>query len=167
MQSVRSGLRFLADLVGALLLAAMFAAFLVQVFARYVLNDPISWTQEFVLIVYIWIVFWGGAFLVRERDHIAFDMIFEGLALPARRILAVVLTGLIGIAFLAALPGTVDYIAFMAIEKSPIMRVPFDILYSIFGVFMVAVVAMAGLRIKRLAGRRWQEELARNAGEEP
>ena len=35
-----------ADLVSARLFALMFGAFLLQVFTRYVLNDPVTWTQE-------------------------------------------------------------------------------------------------------------------------
>jgi TRAP-type C4-dicarboxylate transport system permease small subunit len=81
-------LRFLAELVAALLFVVMFAAFLLQVFTRYVLNDPIAWTQEFVLLAYIWIVFWCGAFLLREKDHIAFDMLSTALPMRARRILS-------------------------------------------------------------------------------
>ena len=166
MQSARKGLRTFAEAMGAFLLLAMFAAFLLQVFARYILNDPIGWTQEFVLIAYIWIVFWCAAFLLREREHITFDMVFASLPLGARRVMAAILTILIGAAFASALPATVDYIAFMKIEKSPILRIRFDVLYSIFGLFMIAVVVASILRIKRLAGRDWQKELASGEGEE-
>lgn len=166
MQSARQGLRIFAEAMGAFLLLAMFAAFLLQVFARYILNDPIGWTQEFVLIAYIWIVFWSAAFLLREREHITFDMAFSSLPLVARRIMAVILTALIGIAFAAALPATADYIAFMKIEKSPILRIRFDVLYSIFALFMVAVIVTSIVRAKRLMGRNWQDELVSSEGEE-
>jgi TRAP-type C4-dicarboxylate transport system permease small subunit len=97
-------------MVAALLFIAMFAAFLLQVFTRYVLNDPVTWTQEFVLIVYIWIVFWCAAFLLHEREHITFDMVYVSLPPGPRRLLAIVLTVLIAVAFASALPGTIDYI---------------------------------------------------------
>lgn len=166
MRSGRGGLRFFTELVAALLFIAMFAAFLLQVFTRYVLNDPVAWTQEFVLIVYIWIVFWCGAFLLHERDHITFDMLFVSLPQGLRRRLAIVLTALIVVAFVAALPKTIDYIAFMKIERSPVIGIRFDILYSIFGLFMVAIIAGALLRIWRLLRRSWQAELTRSAEDE-
>ena len=53
MRSLRLRLSVFAESVAALLFLAMFAAFLIQVFARYVLNNPIGWTQESVLIAYI------------------------------------------------------------------------------------------------------------------
>ena len=154
-------LRFFAELVAALLFVAMFASFLLQVFTRYVLNNPVAWTNEFVLIAYIWIVFWCGAFLLRERDHITFDMVFVSLPPGKRRILAVILTAVVAVAFIAALPGTIDYITFMKIEKSAIMRIRFDLLYAIFAVFMVAAILAALWRIVRLLRRSWPEEFVK------
>jgi TRAP-type C4-dicarboxylate transport system permease small subunit len=167
MQSIRTRLRFFAELVTAFLFVAMFAAFLLQVFTRYVLNDPIAWTQEFVLIVYIWIVFWCAAFLLRERDHITFDMLFISLPLGLRRVLAVILTLLTLVAFVAVLPGTIDYVSFMKIERSPVLGIRFDILYSIFAVFAVAVAIGALVRLRRLFGRSWQDELKTEGEIEP
>jgi TRAP-type C4-dicarboxylate transport system permease small subunit len=159
MRIPRARLRFMAELVAALLFVAMFAGFLLQVFTRYVLNDPVAWTQEFVLIVYIWIVFWCAAFLLGERDHIKFDMLSAALPPARRRVLAVALSALMGVAFLMALPGTVDYVTFMSIEKSPVLGIRFDLLYSIFVVFVVAVAAGAAMRVVRLLRGSWREEL--------
>jgi TRAP-type C4-dicarboxylate transport system permease small subunit len=145
----------LCILLGVLL----FVAVLWQVFTRYVLNDPIAWTQEFVLFAYIWIVFWCGAFLLRERDQITFDMLSTALPTRARRLLGIVLTALVGIAFLAALPGNLDYISFMAIERTPILRVRYDLLYSIFAVFMAGVIVASALRLWRLSRPGWRHEL--------
>jgi TRAP-type C4-dicarboxylate transport system permease small subunit len=163
MQPLRSRLRFIAEIVSAILFVAMFAAFLLQVFTRYVLNNPIAWTQEFVLIVYIWIVFWCSAFLLREREHITFDMVFVSLPARLRRGLALALSALTGIAFIAALPGTIDYVAFMKIERSPVLGIRFDLLYAIFVVFVLAVVIGAIARIWRLVGRSWEQELKRES----
>ncbi len=167
MQLLRARLHFFAELVAMLLFMAMFAAFLLQVFTRYVLNDPVAWTQEFVLIMYIWIVFWCGAFLLKEREHITFDMFFLALPPRQRRILAIILTALTGLVFIVALPATIDYVTFMKIEKSPVMGIRFDILYSIFIVFVVAIAVGALWRIWRLLGRSWQSELVAGGDVEP
>ena len=167
MQSLRTRLRYFAELVTAIMFVAMFVAFLLQVFTRYILNDPVAWTQEFVLIAYIWIVFWCAAFLLREREHITFDMFYLALPLAARRVLAIVLTALTGIAFIAAIPATFDYVTFMKIEKSPVMGIRFDFLYSIFIAFVIAVVVGALWRVWRLVGRSWQQELSSEGNIEP
>ena len=53
--------------VTATMLAAMFVTFLLQIFSRYVLQTPFGWTLELCLILWVWIVFFGCAFLVRKR----------------------------------------------------------------------------------------------------
>lgn len=162
MQAIRARLHLFAELVAAFLFSAMFAAFLLQVFTRYVLNNPVVWTQEFVLIAYLWIVFWCGAFLLREREHITFDMVYASLPMAQRRVLAIVVTVLIGAAFIAALPATADYVSFMKIEKSPVIGLRFDVLYSIFVVFMIAVAVGALVRTRRLLLHSWRDELRRD-----
>jgi TRAP-type C4-dicarboxylate transport system permease small subunit len=167
MQSLRARLCYFAELVAAIMFVTMFAAFLLQVFTRYILNDPVAWTQEFVLIAYIWIVFWCAAFLLREREHITFDMFYLALPLAGRRVLAIVLTALTGIAFIVALPATVDFVTFMKIEKSPVIGLRFDFLYAIFVVFVIAVAISAVVRVWRLLSRSWQDELRTNGDFEP
>jgi TRAP-type C4-dicarboxylate transport system permease small subunit len=152
-------LRWIAELVAAAWFAAMFVAFILQVFTRYVLNDPTAWTQEATLICYLWVVFWCAAFLLRERDQITFDMVLAASPLPVRRILALLSTVLIGVAFVLALPATIDWIMFMKIERTPVLRVRFDWLYSVFVVFCIAVVVRAAIRVVRLLSPRWRSEL--------
>jgi TRAP-type C4-dicarboxylate transport system permease small subunit len=155
-------LRRFGEMIAALLFIAMFAAFLLQIFTRYVLNDPVTWTQEFVLIVYIWIVFWCAAFLLHEREHITFDMVYVSLPPGPRRVLAVLLTGMIALAFASALPATIDYISFMKIERSPVLGIRFDVLYAIFAVFVAAVVVTSSLRLWKLFRSRWRDEVSRS-----
>jgi TRAP-type C4-dicarboxylate transport system permease small subunit len=161
-ERAQSRLRRFGEMVAALLFIAMFAAFLLQVFTRYVLNDPVTWTQEFVLIVYIWIVFWSAAFLLHEREHITFDMVYVSLPTGPRRLLAIVLTGLIAISFASALPGTIDYISFIKIERSPVLGIRFDFLYAIFAVFVAAVIVTSCLRLWKLFRSNWRDEVSRS-----
>jgi TRAP-type C4-dicarboxylate transport system permease small subunit len=84
-----------------------------------------------------------------------------------RRILAVVLTALVAVAFAAALPGVFDYVSFMRIERSPVIGIRFDLIYAIFVVFVAAVVVGALIRIVRLLGRSWRGELESGDAVEP
>lgn len=140
---MRKALRFLearAENVAAALLAAMFLTFLLQIFGRYVLAEPFGWTLELCLMLWVWIVFWGCAFVVRDKDHVTFDLFY--LAAPARlrRVLALVSAGAIVVAFAVALWPTWDYIDFLKIKRSSTLRIPLRTVFSIYAVFMVAVI---------------------------
>ncbi len=148
-----------AELVAAALFAAMFGTFVLQVFMRYVFNLPLQWSLEFDLIVYVWIVFWGAAFLVPPRDHISFNLIYDHVPPPARRVLAVLGVLVIGGAFLIALPATFDFVTFMAIESTPVIRWRFDFVFSVFLLFMIALIARLAWQLVGLLRPGWRDHL--------
>jgi TRAP-type C4-dicarboxylate transport system permease small subunit len=139
-------LRARADDVAAGLLAAIFATFIFQIFARYVMlrfypGINIGWTVELCLTLWIWAVFWGTAFCVRESDHVRFDILYLAMGKPARRVMAITAALVIAGAMLAALPATWDYITFYKIKKSAVLKWRLDYVFSIYGVFAVAIIS--------------------------
>ncbi|WP_159591192.1 TRAP transporter small permease [Chelativorans xinjiangense] len=141
--------RKFAEIVAVGLLTAMFASFLLQVFMRYVVNHPLGWTSEACVILYIWAVFWTSAFLLEEREHITFSILSDALAPRPRWVLSLIGHAVLAVAFASALPAIVDYIAFMKIDSTPITRIRFDYVFSIFAVFAVAVVIRSVLALYR------------------
>lgn len=148
-----------AELVSALLFAAMLGAFLVQVFTRYVLDDPASWTLEVCSIAYVWIVFFASAVIVDQRHHITFDMLYKSVNARRRRVLAAISSAVILVMFAVGLPGTIDYIAFMSKKYSLMLHIRMDLLYSCFGLFVVGAIVASAVRLRRLFGRDWEKEL--------
>jgi len=159
MIDLRARLHRTAELISAAAFAAMFGAFMIQIVSRYVFNAPVSWSLEICSIGYIWIVFFTSNVLLTERQHIVFDVLYHKFPLRQRRALAIFLTATLGIVFLAALPTTLEYLSFLDRRKTMILRLPMDIVYSCFGIFMSAVVVGAAVRIKRLFGADWQKHL--------
>jgi C4-dicarboxylate transporter, DctQ subunit len=134
-------LRRRAENVITFLFAVMFAAFLVQIVFRYVFNFPIGWTSELIVVCWLWIILWGAAFVVTEREEIRFTVIYAAVSDRARRIMAIV-TGLALVAlYLVSLPAVVDYVTFMRVQASAYLKIRFDLLFSIYVVFVLAVLA--------------------------
>lgn len=148
-----------AELIAAASFALMFGAFMIQIVSRYILNAPVSWSLEICSIGYVWIVFFTSNVLLTERQHIVFDVLYQKVPPRQRRVLAVMLTATLGIIFLAALPVILEYLSFLSRRKTMILRLPMDIVYSCFGIFMIAVVIGAAVRLKRLFGADWQRHL--------
>lgn len=157
-----------AELVAVMLFIAMFGTFLLQIFARYVLNSPLGWTVEVCVILYIWLVFWTSAFLLREYDHVSFNMLFLAVPTRTRRVMAILGLSCITVAFIAGLPVIIDYVMFMRIEKAPVTRITLDYVYAIFPVFMVALIMRSGVSLWRLMHRQTRDrEIAAIAGDLP
>ncbi|TQV83343.1 TRAP transporter small permease [Denitrobaculum tricleocarpae] len=146
MKAVRLWLHARADNVAVGLLTAMFLSFILQIFSRYVINHPLGWTLEACLLAWLWTVFWGSAFLLEDKDHVKFDILYSSVAPRVRRVFALLAAVAIVVALGVSLPATADFIAFMKIEKTSLLGIRFDYVFSIYLVFLTAVILRYTLR---------------------
>ena len=130
-----------AENVLAAMLAVMFAAFILQIAFRYLLNLPIGWTNELSAILWIWLVLWGAAFVVREDEEIRFDLLFTLVRAPGRRLMLLISSAALVLLYGVSLPAVVDYVAFMKVEKTAYLKIRMDWLFSIYVIFVLAILA--------------------------
>ena len=157
--AIAAKLRQLADWVACAMFAAVFVIFNYKIFTRYFEHDEAVWADEVLVILFIWIIFWANAFLVRDREQITFDLVYRLLPARAQRYTALARAVLIGGIFAWALPGSLDYIGFLWREHTPVLNLPLDIVYSCFGIFLVAVIVRSTASAARLLGPRWRGEI--------
>jgi C4-dicarboxylate transporter, DctQ subunit len=153
-----------AEDVSAALIAAMFLAFMLQIVSRYLFNHPIEWTLEASLTTWLWAVFWGSAFCMRNNDHVRFDMLYYAVGHRTRRVFALISALAIVVAFAAALPRTWDFVSFLFIKKSATLRWPLGYVFMIYIVFMVATVLLYADRIRRLIQDKEEIDRVEHAG---
>jgi TRAP-type C4-dicarboxylate transport system permease small subunit len=165
MQRTIAWLRARADNVAVGLLTVMFLSFMVQIISRYALNAPIAWTLELCLTTWLWVVFWEAAFLLRDGDHIRFDLFYVMAGRRLKRVLAMLAALAILIGFLFSLPATLNYIEFEKIRKSATLHIRLDVVFSIYAIFMVAVIVRYGMRLFALARGRDPEPVREASGE--
>lgn len=140
-----------ADNMAAGLLAAMFVAFLLQITSRYVFNNPIGWTQEVCVTTWLWLVFWGSAFSVRENEQVKFDMVYRLVGRRTQRTFALVSAAALFAGFAAAFPASLDYITFYKIKRSTMLGIRLDIVFSVYAVFAAAIIVRSAIRFIRIS----------------
>ncbi|WP_374632068.1 TRAP transporter small permease [Ferrovibrio sp.] len=140
MNSLAGWLYRRAENVLAAMLAIMFFAFILQIIFRYLLNLPIGWTNEISSILWLWLVLWGAAFVLREEEEIRFDLIYAAAGPGMRRAMMLLTGGALLLLYGASLPAVADYVAFMKVEKSAYLKIRFDWLFSIYVIFVLAVL---------------------------
>src|SRR5258708_32553241 len=102
-----------AEAASAAAFAAMFLLFLAGVFGRYVLNNPLVWSDELIMILFLWMVFLTEAFVITEREQVTFDGIYELVGERWRRAILAAGALLIAVMFLIALPTVFGYVQFL------------------------------------------------------
>jgi TRAP-type C4-dicarboxylate transport system permease small subunit len=149
-----------AEGVAALLLAVIFIAFMVQITMRYVFNAPVGWTTEVSLAAWLWLVLWGAAFVLKDEEEIRIDLIAGRGSRRTRRVVgAIGAVGLI-VLFGMSLPASWSYVSFMKVEKSGTLGIRMDVMYSIYLVFVVAVIVRAVRQLVRGPAREADDPLA-------
>ena len=170
----------LADGIAAALLAAMFLTFVLQIAVRYAarvgglaeavpLLDPArsGWTLELCLLLWLWLIFWGNAFVVRDRDHVAFDLLYRAVRPEVRRAFAVVSGLAIGGALLVSIGPTWDKLAILRLKRTATLSqllgdwVRMRDVYAIYMVFLAA----GGARFLWSAWRALRHRAEAQAGE--
>ena len=150
-------LRKISNFLTASMLAVLFFTFLFQIFSRYVLRSPFGWTLELCLILWVWIVFFGCAFIVRDRDHVTFDIFYYATPKKVQLVLSIISAiGVILIMGYSFLP-TIDYIDWMKMRKTTTVKIPFTgdkiplkYIFSIYGIFLLSVIFQYIWKLKNL-----------------
>jgi C4-dicarboxylate transporter DctQ subunit len=140
LRAIGSWLAARAENVLAAMLAAMFAAFILQIAFRYLVGLPIGWTHELSVILWVWLVLFGAAFVIDEREEIRFDIIYGAVGPGPRRVMCIITAVALVALYLVSLPAVVDYVTFMKVERTAYLKIRFDWLFSIYIVFVVATI---------------------------
>ena len=133
-------LRRRAENVAVALLSTMFACFIIQIFFRYLLNNPVGWTEEVIVTAWLWTVLWGAAFILSEAEEVRFDILYSNMSEGARRACTVATGVALILLYGVSLPASYKYVSFMKVERSAYLHVPINLMYSVYIVFAVASI---------------------------
>ena len=129
-----------AQTLGGLLFLALFLVFLVQIGARFGFDKPLPWTDELAVVLYLWVILWASAFMVRNREHVVFDLLWNSVGKGTRRLMKLAGNLMVGGLALAAVPASWDYVHFMAREGTPVLGVSFQWVFMPFMFLLIALV---------------------------
>ena len=137
-----------ANAIGGGLFLTLFIVFVIQVTARFGFNKPMAWTDEAAVILYVWIILWAAAVVVPEREHVAFDLVWNNVGLRWRKAMRIAGNLLVGTLALCAIPATWDYVHFMNREGTPVLGVSFMWVFFPFVLLLIALVVRAALAVR-------------------
>lgn len=120
------GARTAAAALSVLLFGALFGVFVVQIAARFVFQRPLPWTDEAAVVLYVWVILWSAAWVVPEREHVRFDLLWKPAPPALRRLMRIAGLLMVGGLAAAAVPASWDYVRFMAREGTPVLGLPFS-----------------------------------------
>jgi TRAP-type C4-dicarboxylate transport system permease small subunit len=152
-------LKRVAEFIGTISYGILFVTFIFQVILRFVFNKPLTWSDELIVILYVFSMFWAGAFLLKEKEHVMLDLIYEHLPAQGKRVFCIAYSLVIGGLFLWAVPASYSYVRFMMRENTPVLEVPFGIVFGVFVLFLLFVGIAYVRKLIVLFGANWKAEV--------
>ncbi len=126
--------------VPILAFVVMFSCFVLQVFFRYVLRNPLPWTQEIIVVAFVWIVMFGSCYTMRGRWHVKFTLVYDNLS-PRMAATTRMIGNILIVATLACLlMPSYNYAIFQEFQKTAIVRIPYTVLFMPFVYFSASMI---------------------------
>ncbi|WP_307761555.1 TRAP transporter small permease subunit [uncultured Succinatimonas sp.] len=120
-----------------------------QVFSRYVLASPASFTDEGARFLMIWLGLLAGALLFGRGGHLAVTILSDSFKVYVSLLIFILIAGF---AAFAMIYGGINLIQRTLIQPSPAMHIPMGYIYSILPISGVLIVMYISLNIIDLFG---------------
>lgn len=161
MRTIARAFRGVTEGIAALMMAAIFLTFVLQIAVRYIVGSAwftahfgtlveaasFGWTLEFIMVLWLWVIFFGNAFIVRERDHVTFDILYFAAGPGLRRVFVIVGSLAIMAALWLSIEPTYGKMRILRIKSSATLPVKMLPIYSIYFLFLAVVGLRYGWRI--------------------
>ena len=140
---LREKINKVLGMVLAVLMAVMVINVLWQVFTRYVVGVPSSFTDELARYLLLWIGILGAAYVSGKKMHIAIDLVPSRLTPQARARLSVfvnLIVILFAVTVLVLGGARLVYITLLLEQYSPALQIPLGGVYTIIPISGLLVV---------------------------
>jgi TRAP-type C4-dicarboxylate transport system permease small subunit len=132
MKTIRSYLDKLIMFVGCLFTIIMVIGAIWQVFSRYVLGDPSTFTEELLRFGLIWTTMLGASYAFGTNQHLAITALLDKLKGKNQKSLRMVNDlFIIGFAGAVMIKGGSNIVITTMTQLTPILQIPVGVIYSI------------------------------------
>ncbi|WP_312279796.1 TRAP transporter small permease [Oscillibacter sp.] len=128
---------------------ALFLIFCFQVFMRYIVNNPQSWTLEVEQMCFLWLVLLGACFAQREKAHVSFTLLYDILDVKGKAITAMLGNLLIAVTFAVAFIPSLRYIwgLMSRAQVTSILKIPKTLVFFPYVIFLGFILVYSLLDI--------------------
>ena len=116
--------------VGVSLTVVMVLAVFLQVIFRYVVNLPLSWTEELARYIFVWASMIGASMGVKKKTHFCLDSLLKSFPQKQRKIAEVVLYILMSVFLLVLVYYGTLFSRELFVQTAPGLDIPMAIPYA-------------------------------------
>jgi len=154
----------ITTVICTILFAAIILIGFIAVIFRYVLNNPIMWSEEVMRFSAIWMILLGSSLTMRADEHTSIDFVptFFLKSGKAQAIHLIITRSLCALAMIAFLPYSIELMEKMGSALGAATRLPMRYVYLAFPVgavlTVIATIKMVPEKAKQLIENYGKEE---------
>ena len=135
-------LRFLEDLIEVylpmLLFSAMFVIFIIGIVFRYLIRQPLTWSNEFISICFLEMVLLASCYVQRLDKHVKFSMILDIMPPKVQGVIGCIGNTVLLVCFIYVAAPSLEYILFLnGMSATPVFHIGLHIIYFPFMLFLL------------------------------
>jgi TRAP-type C4-dicarboxylate transport system permease small subunit len=146
MKALRLVWRYGVESVVALLMGVVVGTVILQVFCRFVLGNPLSWSEELARYAFVWVTFLGAAVAYRHGAHIIVETVVVQLPRPLQVALAWLVDALMTVALLVLLVQGLGIVKTSSNVEATMLGIPMSWVY---GAVPVGAAVMLAFQLER------------------
>jgi TRAP-type C4-dicarboxylate transport system permease small subunit len=137
-----------------ILMSVLVVDVLWQVFSRYLLSSPSSFTDELAGFLLIWVGVLGAAYVSGRKEHLAIDILIQKSPPARQRLLLIIIHSLILLFALSVMViggAVLVYTRFVLQVKSAALQLPLGYVYSVLpisGLIIIYYEVLHTLKLK-------------------
>ncbi len=152
MEQLRKILNKTLNVLAGVTFIAMVLLTCYQVFTRYILNNPSSWSEELVGYLFAWMSLFGAALVSGERGHMNIPILAERLGEGGQKALAIlaeVIAFIFSIAILGY--GGIQITTLAMAQMTSSLGIPVGVFYTVMPITAVLMAIYSVLNIIEIA----------------
>ena len=141
------------ELFLVILMSILVVDVLWQVFSRYLLSSPSSFTDELAGYLLIWVGVLGAAYVAGRKEHLAIDILVQKSPPARQRLLLIIIHSLILLFALSVMVvggSVLVYTRFILQVKSAALQLPLGYVYSVLPISGLIIIYYEVLHILKL-----------------
>jgi TRAP-type C4-dicarboxylate transport system permease small subunit len=145
----------IVKVAASIMLAVMSVLIVLQVIYRYLLEAPLSWSEEISRYLMVYIVFLGAALSLRYRQMIAIEFIAELLPKPVQKYLNLIVLIICIVFFSILFSVGIDMTQRVEMQTAASTQIPMSIPYAAIPIGAVLLMLNAiAVILENMAGRK-------------
>lgn len=125
--------------IPTLLFFILFICYMILILYRYFTRGQLQGLNEFTTIVYMWGSVTAFSYGTRTHTDVAFSLLYDKFPKKGQLVVDLISHLFLLITFFVLFFASVEYVSFMEVKKSSILKIPFSVCYGPFLIFVALV----------------------------